>query len=274
MITKLMDCRYTGIKDAVEGFKMAKTFLIGHNGTGFYQVGMSDDMGLYYFVTKIASLLGSSADMSADILFIGMILLAAAVSIVGICLNFKNLLSRLYAITGILFLSLLSLRIGDVYTAFTFCSLTVIPLFMYFIKRKFSVSFVLFMFAGGTIISISNHIRSYAGIGVLLFILILMAFHSKLLLKYKATVVIALFSGIIAVNAFFNHLVDQRNAFFVNNNIQFENYIEAECYYDAEMLEQYQFLKRDVYLNPKIEIREAIYQAASMLLLLNHNVQR
>jgi hypothetical protein len=178
----MMSCRYNDLVYALTGYEKTGVQLIGWDGHQLFPSGISDDVGLYYFVPKLVRLLHCSLDQAIDLFFYGMMGCALAVGIIGFFFLTRSWISRFFATSYIaLFSYYVSLydRMTDNYIVFAALVVAVVPWVLYFMRRK-KADYKAAFFCGivGLVAGYVHYIRSYSSGGVVLFLLLSIIFMS------------------------------------------------------------------------------------------------
>ncbi|MEW5705272.1 MAG: hypothetical protein AB1743_00445 [Actinomycetota bacterium] len=212
----IMQCRYDMLKDAIAGYNKTGMPLVSYSKGTLGSAGFGDDVGIYYFIPKIAHTFNLSLNQSINIFFISMALISLVLGIIGSFLLFKTWWGRAIALIGMLALTLVSIRVGDVYIASASIVLMVIPIFLYLVHSKKNLaSLAMFIFLAGTAVGVVHFIRSHAGTAVLIFILFVVMFYMGTSWKNKLTLTALLVAGVLVPSLYFNVLLDQRDAYLV-----------------------------------------------------------
>jgi hypothetical protein len=112
-------------------------------------------------------------------------------------------------------LTLLSLKVGDVYISSSAVIISIIPWVLFFSNRKTHHFPFLFLLISGILIGLSESIRSGSGIPVAVFILVM------ILLSKKGAQLISvglLLVGMLSVNFFFSYLNHRTTEYLIENN--------------------------------------------------------
>lgn len=174
----IMQCRYTDLQYALAGYEKTGAQLVSFDGIKTFFSGMSDDIGLYYFVPKIVRLLHCSLDQAINFFFYGMVIGACLIGIAGFFAYTTSWLSRLFATVYLILFSCYScVGMTDNYLVFAVLATAVIPWALYFMKRnKADYKAVLFFGFVGIAAGYAHYIRSYSGGAVVLFLIMSILF--------------------------------------------------------------------------------------------------
>jgi len=211
---EIMPSRYQRLQEAIAGYEKTGNPLISYDGEMFKPCTVSDDIGIYYFVPKIAHLLNISIDHAIDIFFIGMIICSLVLGIIGVLLLFKTWLSRSVAVVALFLLAFVSFKVGGLYLVSPSITVSIVPLFLYFTKNKsLSTAFVLFAFLAGVGLGTAHFLRSHAGTAVFIFMISVVVLYLQSHWRQKAVLVLFMVVGLLVPMRYFGGLIDRRDAY-------------------------------------------------------------
>lgn len=182
----IMGCRLVGLQHIIAGFLKTDIPLIGFDGSNIIPFLVGDDIGMYVFIPQIVRFFNLTLQQAIDLFFYGMVGCSLSLALVGFFLLYKTLTTRIIALAGLSFLVrfLIKFAIQDVYLAYAAASLSIIPLFLYFITKNSSSNiFYGFMLASGIITTTLHYIRAHSALGVIIFITCMIL--TQHLLPYK-----------------------------------------------------------------------------------------
>lgn len=171
---EIMESRYDHLEGALKGLDATQVSLIRLDQYGYGLAGYADDLGIYYFIPKLAHIFGISLDTSINI-FLGILLLIPfLISTFFFFSYFTNRVSRFVIICGHFLLTIATLRCSDVYIAPFFAVGSTLPFFFLDKKRSIglSASWLFKLLFCALVLGYANKIRSHAGTGAILFILL------------------------------------------------------------------------------------------------------
>lgn len=223
---EILPCQYQMLKEALWGFLKTGVPLIAYDGKILKPAGVSDDVGIYYFIPKITQLFGISVDQSVDLLFISMTIASLLLGIIGLYLSLKNPKTKVLGILAIILLTYWSyFVVGGIYITFLVVTVAVIPLLLYFSsRRKINPTFLVFLIFSGFAVGVANIFRSHAGTGVLIFMVIILLFYVQIPRKQKIILLMFVAFGVLAPSLYFHQLLNRRDAYLKN---LYPNYSEA-----------------------------------------------
>ena len=209
---QIMSCRRIGLIAAVEGYERTGIPLV----SGEYgHIGCSDDIGSYYFIPKLVHVFGLEIDTAISLFYTGMVILSFMAAAVAICRYCKTNLGKAISLFALALLSLVSIKLGDVYVALGATPMALVPWWLY-VHQRGSIKICLFYCAlAGLIIAVAHFIRAHAGTGVLVFVTTSLLFTKRYSWKHKAAFCTTLVAGMLAVFMYFGHLVQQRDAYYL-----------------------------------------------------------
>ena len=213
---QIMPCRYQGLVAALAGYSETGVPLVLGKDIPPGCAGC-DPIGPLYFIPQLVNSLGMELDTAINVFYIGIVsisFLIAALSSLRYC---KTSLGRLISLLALLMLSSLILVIGDVYIALGATAMALVPWWLTVQGGGAYKARLFFCVIAGLIISSAYFIRSYAGMDVLLFIIMSLLFTKRYSWKHKAICGITLLGSMLIVFLYFAHLVQQRDAFYLTN---------------------------------------------------------
>ena len=176
--------------------------------------GATDDLGMYYFIPKIAVWLGITGSQAAAAFFIVILLMSMLLAIVGCCLLFKSWVTRILAVLIFSSFAVSVLKVStSVYLIPAATVMCIVPLFVYFIKGKRFSFLILFVIFSGFVLGYAHYIRSFSAIPVLFFILCLTFVGNNLSKKRKCFVFLALLLGLMIPVLNFTYVIHKRDVF-------------------------------------------------------------
>lgn len=208
----MMEIRYESLHQTLAGLEKTKIQLIGYDGSHFHPAGYSDDGGIYYFIPKIAHAFNIPIDSAMMVFYFGWNLTALSLGVLGSLLLFKTWTEKIIALIALALLSIIVFTHGYVYVFQASAVVATIPLFLYFRKaNRASAGFVVFCVLAGAWLGVSNHLRSYAGVGPSIFICIVLAYSIRASWKNKGILAGAAVIGFMIPTLYANYLLEQRN---------------------------------------------------------------
>lgn len=179
---EIMECRHTGLERTLDGLNTTGVPLLCKYQESYNVAGYTDDMGIYYFIPKIAKIFGLSIDSALQFFHCSLIGLGAVIGIACLSLVFKRWYSRLFMVLGQLLLAQFVYEYQDVYIASHFAVSAIIPFFILMTHKTFklNVGTSCILAACGIVLGYCNMIRLHSGTGVLLFIFLWILFNRQL----------------------------------------------------------------------------------------------
>ena len=188
------------LEGALRAYKKIGIDFIGmsEDGTPF-SVVLNDDVGIFYFIPKIALLFDLSVYKSAEFFFGCLLALSSIVAALSFLFLYKNYSSKFISIFFLFFLSIETIKFVSVGSVHAVCVLGVIPLSLCcFTRKKLKLSFIslLFVFVG-VLVGYCHFLRAYCHVAPVLFFLTIL-FFSKLYETHKKIIlVLSLLLGIL-----------------------------------------------------------------------------
>ncbi len=161
----LMPARHHGLVSAIAGLKATGVPLVGFDQGRLFAVGVSDNAGLYLFVSLIARATGLSPDAAATLFFYAVAALALVVG--GCCwwLYARGVAARVLGIGVMLVLTLLALHLGDSYVVLAVTPLACVPPLLLLWRRGGSpVRWGVALFGAGLAAGMAGLVRAEAAV--------------------------------------------------------------------------------------------------------------
>lgn len=219
-IFNLMDGRADGLKKAQLGLQETGQSLVKIEENGMIDaIGRGDDIGLSYFIPKLAQWLAIDVLLAYKLVVGGVILL----SIINLFYGFRKLFSSLFAqkiISIILILiGLFVLNRSDVHFA-KLMVFSFLPLMIFYLWKEgqWNSKFLVFIAIVGVITGYANFIRSHTGTSFLVLFLPLI-FFSTLDVRFKLLSVLTFLLTFNIAKFHFDYEIEHRNNWLVENKI-------------------------------------------------------
>jgi hypothetical protein len=209
-----MPPRYEGLCLTLAGFQDSKQPFIGELDGHFIEPDSADDQGIFWLIPPLIRRFHLTLDGGIDLFFGGALLCSFMLGLVGFFALFHDPRSRLVAVAGLLALCAAAWATGDVYSFYCVGAVAVVPLFLW--MRAGVHNFVTFLgsllLAGG-LAGMVDAVRSYAGIGAVIFMLVILAFGTRFSRKRRLALCLALLAGMAIPSMFYNHAFTRRSIF-------------------------------------------------------------
>jgi hypothetical protein len=211
---KIMPSRYMELREALVGYCKTGVPLVASDGSRYYPAGFSDDLGIYYFVPRLALLTHLELPKTADLFFEAPLIASMLIGIAFLLPSLESRALKFWAILSLLVLTYSSLRRADVYSFQTTAALSIVPWSLYLAgKKTVGIWTAIFMAGAGFVIGFANLIRGQAATGVAIFLLVIISLHRLWTRKQKLALVAALIAGFVVPTTFFHSLLVRRDAF-------------------------------------------------------------
>jgi len=220
----IMPCRYDELVKTVAGYAKTGLQLIGFDGTQIFPSGISDDVGLYYFIPKLVRLFGISLDYAIEIFFYGMVVASCVFGIAGFFLLNRSWLFRTVAVAGLVAFSFVSCRgMTDVYLVASSLAVALVPWALYFMRgRKKNTTCGIFLFLSGVAIGYAHYIRAFSGGAVFIFLFLSLVLNTMRPCKNRLLLCGVLLCGLIVPIVHFKLLLADRKNYFGDQFNTFE----------------------------------------------------
>jgi hypothetical protein len=210
----VMPTRYWDLTYTVAGARQIGVPLIAVEDHSFGPAGGLDDAGSFYLIPHLAQLFGLSVAQAIDLFYDLVIVLAFLAGSLGFILLFHSWLVRALLLFGLLALSALTYRIGDVYVFFFVAAAVAVPWGLVLIRTASggvasAVGFVLL----GAIIGLANAVRSHAGTAAFIFLAGILFFQLSARTQRKFLLLLCLVAGVLFPKLLFWRALAQRDAY-------------------------------------------------------------
>jgi len=166
----IMDDRREALAEADLGWEKTGVPLVGFDGQRFLPAACSDDIGIFYVIPMLAKALRIPLGDAVDLFLAGIVLVSVLLGALGLMLVCRAPFGRIIAISAVVLLSLLALKIGDVYTIQSSVVLAFAPWVLFFGRKARSHWIIFpFVFFASAALASANVMRSHAGTPVLIF---------------------------------------------------------------------------------------------------------
>lgn len=133
--TKLMPIRFQELSEAVEGFERTGVALVSVRGDSLIPTaGFTDDVGMYYLASKLASILHLSAAAAWDLFFFLIIIPAFVIGVVGMMRMLETRRAKLYYGVMVSLLFVTVYLSGDIYALSPALAVAIVPYVIQFSK--------------------------------------------------------------------------------------------------------------------------------------------
>ncbi len=212
--SSIMPSRYMELREAVAGYCKTGVPLVASDGPRYYPAGFADDLGIYYFIPRLALLTHLELSKAIDLFFRAPPMLALLATVVFLIRRLENRWVMLWAVLSLFPLARSQLRGSDVYTLQTAAALSIVPWSLSLAEKKIvGIGSVVATVLVGIGIGFANLVRSHAATGVAIFIIIMTAFHRQWDRKQKLAILAALAAGLAVTAVYFHSLLARRDAF-------------------------------------------------------------
>lgn len=211
---RIMPTRYVELLEALVAYCETGVPLVATDGSRYYPAGLGDDLGIYYFIPRLAVLAHLGLPKATRFFFEVPLIASMLIGIAFLLPSLENWKLKVWAILSLLVMTYSALRRGDVYTFQTIAVLSVVPWFLHLEGRKtVGAGSAMFVAGAGIVIGFANLIRSQAATGVAIFVIVMIALHANWARKQKLALVAALIAGFVVPTVYFHTLKVRRDAF-------------------------------------------------------------
>jgi hypothetical protein len=209
-----MDDRRQALVEAAAGWQKTGVPLVGFDDQRFFPAGCSDDIGIFYVIPMLAKTLQIPLGDASDLFLAGVVLISGLSGVVGLMLMCRTLAGRILSMGALVLLSLLALKIGDVYSIQSSVVFAFVPWVLLFAKKAYChwiiFPFVLFV---STALASANVMRSHAGTPVLIFMAWIFAFELQACRQSKLLLMLAIMLGVLLPAWYSHRLLQTRDAY-------------------------------------------------------------
>lgn len=210
----VMPYRHLALQFALEGYLRTKVPLVAFDGTNYLAAGFSDDPGIYYFIPRVKAWTGLSLEQSMDLFWGTILLVCFLAGIIGFLVILDSGPLKVWAVFGLCTLFWFAFKKGDVYVALSAPAVAIVPWFVYLLRKRASVAATAaFLFGAGLVAGGANQIRSYAAVGLLLFIVILVAWDITRPWAHRLALLAVLLLGVAIPAASFRSMIAERDVY-------------------------------------------------------------
>jgi len=214
--TKLMPIRFQELSEAVEGFERTGVALVSVRGDSLIPTaGYTDDVGMYYLASKLASLFHLSAAAAWDLFFFLIIIPAFLIGFVGMMRILETRLAKFFgaAMVSVLFVTVyLS---GDIYALSPSLTVALVPYLIRWSKSdsKMSIKHGVWFLLLGVLIMLAHLTRAHSATAIVLMVGVLFFFEKRWQLKERWISLALIAVGILSVWIFFKTRLAERDAY-------------------------------------------------------------
>jgi MFS family permease len=271
---EVMPCQYQMLREALSGYEKTGVPLVAYDGNVLKPAGIGDDIGLYYFLPKISHVLGISLDQSINVIFISVIFVSLSLGIIGSFLYFRKRAIKWLGVVELILLALGSYFVSGIYIILSSITIAIIPLFLYFARqRRVSSMFIIFLFFAGLAISITHHLRSHAGTGVLIFMTIIFLISIQIQWKQKFILILLLMISVSAPMIYFDKIMKQRDVYLTKNDSTYEPFTRGHPFWHSVYI-GFGFLSNEYGIKYKDEIAiEKVHSISPKTLYLSQEYE-
>lgn len=209
----LMPERLEKINLAIQGYEQTGVPLIYFDGKVLSPAGVTGEIGVYYFIPLVARLFDLKAEQAASWFYYGLISFSLILGFAGACFLFRSRVSRILTFLGLVWLGIISINSGTVYSVPPATVVAILPWFLYFSNKSKLTPIILGIgFLSGAAIGFSHSIRPHGGTGLILLMGVLIVF-LKYPVKDKLKHLSAIVLGLLIPMFCFSYLSGNRDAY-------------------------------------------------------------
>jgi hypothetical protein len=210
------------LNETLEGLKATGVSLFRLHAGKLVPAAETDDIGASWLIPQIAYRLNLSIPQAIDCFYYSLIAVCFVLGVAGSCRLYRRLPERLMAFCGLSVITLVCIRVGDVYVFAPCLTMGLVPWLMHFLQcqDRPKVSGAVFCFAA-LIVAFFHYLRAHSGTGVLILAGLGLLLVSRFPLKTK--IVTLVISGILMILPviMFKTLVYQRDNYIRKHNPEY-----------------------------------------------------
>lgn len=214
---QIMQSREETLWSTIDGYEASRVnliWLVRANEALFGPAGRGDDAGLYYFVPWVARTLGVGLHAALDVFFFSLLIAAALSACLAFCVWFRRWEVRLLAATCVVGLLNQLVNHADVYLIAPALALGLLPWgVLFFRSDRWRILFLGFAASAGLLIGYANLVRTHAGTGTLIFLVVLALGSRPRPWRERVAFCGLLLAGMLAAQAHFAVLFHERDRF-------------------------------------------------------------
>ena len=220
---ELMPTRLEHINYAIRGYEQTGVPLIYLNETVLSPAGITDEIGVYYFIPLVARLLDLNAQQAASCFYYGVVGFLLALSFAGACLLFRSWVTRCLALLGLIWLGTISINSGGVYSVAPATVVGILPWFLYFSRKpQLTPLFLGIGFLSGAAIGFSHSIRVHGATGLVFFMGVAIVFLIQYPIKEKFKLTAAIVLGLLTPLIFYSYLSEKRDTYLEQQSATYQ----------------------------------------------------
>lgn len=215
-LTKLMPIRFQELSEAVAGLERTGVALVSVRGDSLIPTaGYTDDVGMYYLASKLASRFHLSAGTAWDLFFFLIIIPAFVIGFVGMMCILETRLAKFFGAAMIVVLFVTVYLSGDIYALSPSLTVALVPYLIRWSKSdsKMSVKHGVLFLLFGVVIMLAHLIRAHAATALVLTFGVLLFLEKRWQMKEKWISLALIVVGILLVWLFFKTRIAERDAY-------------------------------------------------------------
>ena len=219
-----MPFRDAEILRTILGYLNSGVDLLAYDGFNYHSSGFGDDMGIYYFIPKIAEYLHLSLYQAIGSFYYWLVIFFGVLGAIGCLFLFKKIIGKMISLFIILYICRITLMISDVYEITSMIIVGVLPWVLYIKNNIDKKIYYLVLIILGLFVGYAGFIRSYAGIPVTIIFLFTYLFDKKINLDRRFLLISMFLFGVFLANLHFGFLINKRDNFLLNNGINVNDF--------------------------------------------------
>lgn len=213
----LMEFRYDHLATTLQALRETGVSLLEKRGDLYGVAGAGDDPGIYYFVPHLALWTGWDLQTAVNVFLLGLLGGGLALALAAFIKRRVHPLALLAAALTLGYVTRLAYLFSDVYLAQVTAVFAVVPFLL--LRRdtdKPSRALIGGALLAGVLWGTLNGVRSQAGVGSLLFLLLWTFNRPRWSLAWRTALVAVALGGMLMPTLYYRHLETQRNDWLAN----------------------------------------------------------
>lgn len=211
MHIRIMTSRYWDLVWTLAGRQQTGVPLVETCGKKLIpSAGGIDDVGSFYLIPELSLFFGLRIAQSVDLFyefFLGFSLVAGAIAFLVL---YRTWLARAVAVIGVLLLTAIGYKIGDVYIFCFVTAVVVTPWSLVWTHRTLEGIWPMAgLFVIGVLIETGNLVRSHAGTAALIFVCLILFFQASAGKRQKVALLLCLIAGMLVPRLVISRAIGQ-----------------------------------------------------------------
>jgi len=201
----MMPSRLISLQLTFQGLERTGVPLVGYNGTHLVPGCIDDDIGLYVIVPRLAQWFHTSITQAAHYFLLAVLVGAALCASAAFCALYPAWPNRVLALLGTGLLTIINLRLDDIYLVPSACIIALVPWAYYLARKNTQSSWNSLLFVAGLVTGCAHYLRAHAGTAALLVVLALFLQNAHPRILRLVVALLCLCTGLALPISYFEH---------------------------------------------------------------------